>query len=228
MKTVWRRHGFILRVPVQVSIRAPELSPGRPSITSTASAVWLFQSAPRSYPRGDVLRRVGSLVSVCFNPRPGAIPGATAGKRPVSRAGACFNPRPGAIPGATQPSGLGRGWGSCFNPRPGAIPGATPRMRSSARPPKSFNPRPGAIPGATQSRKVVRADFRVSIRAPELSPGRPDAFWKTVALSVFQSAPRSYPRGDILQTCGKSSMTMFQSAPRSYPRGDVPLFRKTK
>src|SRR5260221_482602 len=61
----------------------------------------------------------------------------------------------------------------------------------------------------------------VSIRAPELPPGRYLHPRRRHRPRAFQSAPRSYLRGDPTPSFHARSRNWFQSAPRSYLRGDL-------
>ncbi len=229
--------------PRQVSIRAPELSPGRPVVIPAIRREPKFQSAPRSYPRGDRWRGWPMPRPRSFNPRPGAIPGATKLQPQAQPLYSVSIRAPELSPGRPGTRRRGRPHQQGFNPRPGAIPGATDGILALFCPTGCFNPRPGAIPGATRKKWCIIAGPCVSIRAPELSPGRPKGPLGDFALSKFQSAPRSYPRGDHYEPQRnrhhsvsirapelspgrpfahhqRAAGPMFQSAPRSYPRGD--------
>ena len=86
---------------LSVSIRAPELSPGRPAVFATPKAVVVFQSAPRSYPRGDSVDPSKMLSTLKFQSAPRSYPRGDKSAGSLTRTFCSFNPRPGAIPGAT-------------------------------------------------------------------------------------------------------------------------------
>ena len=158
-----------------------------------------FQSAPRSFDRGDTVELPTVTLRDGFNPRPGPSTGATQRYATVHIPLTCFNPRPGPSTGATL--GCRR---DCRLPgvsirapvlRPGRLPGRGPSQRIDSvsirapvlrpgRPPLNFPP----LPYGT-----------VSIRAPVLRPGRLQIRTCYVRIAEFQSAPRSFDRGDALQ-----------------------------
>ena len=215
--TLPRRRGHLLR---HVSIRAPELSPGRPArslfrvsislfqsaprsyprgdlrVLLPAPSPWLFQSAPRSYPRGDTRESRTGTTSTSFNPRPGAIPGATR-RHPGNPQGAQVSIRAPELSPGRPLARMAHAPASEFQSAPRSYPRGDQTPASGTATLFCFNPRPGAIPGATWN-----------------APPRPPA------PARFQSAPRSYPRGDGRNTRSFLPYWLFQSAPRSYPRGD--------
>ena len=156
----------------------------------------MFQSAPRSFDRGDAFSNPCFPSPRCFNPRPGPSTGATRFALTAAAAGAGFNPRPGPSTGATAAAGRCHSSGevsirapvlrpgrrprfcrpACrwngFNPRPGPSTGATRSVLRGKQACNSFNPRPGPSTGATDARVFLPVVVQVSIRAPVLRPGR--------------------------------------------------------
>src|SRR5256885_2147454 len=156
-----------------VSIRAPVLRPGRLSVSKALAISLMFQSAPRSCDRGDV---VGLLFAahVCgFNPRPGLATGAT------STAKSSANSRPVSIRAPVLRPGRH------FTHHEEEI-----YSEVSIRAPVL---RPGRLANGVF---VAGLDAPVSIRAPVLRPGRRQGRPDLGGIVMFQSAPRSCDRGD--------------------------------
>ena len=88
-------------------------------------------------------------------------------------------------------------------------------------PQAGFNPRPAVSCGATyQALGSRRALYNVSIRAPQSPAGRRQDRWFDHWTIRFQSAPRSLLRGDKVPIWTSICSRKFQSAPRSLLRGD--------
>src|SRR5260221_580293 len=180
----------------------------------------MFQSAPRSYLRGDVERIGIARAAQCFNPRAGVTSGAILAGQRLAVLRACFNPRPGVTSGAIVlkgpegraadvsirapelPPGRSMTLTPPPTPKPVSIrapelpPGRCALPLLSTGPRSCFNPRPGVTSGAMPGGVQGAAPRAVSIRAPELPPGRSTAFATAAQGAKFQSAPRSYLRGD--------------------------------
>ena len=180
----------------------------------------MFQSAPRSRDRGDCSRPAKSI-------------------RP-----ACFNPRPGLATGATTLSPDMQAFVQVSIRAPVSRPGRPPTICTAGSLLRSFNPRPGLATGATEKPVNQPHPSSVSIRAPVSRPGRQASCSSHQPKRLFQSAPRSRDRGDLL--CGSIILhleqvsirapvsrpgrplfiekaihfPLFQSAPRSRDRGD--------
>ena len=85
---------------------------------------------------------------------------------------------------------------------------------------RSFNPRPALSCGATGSAQYGRGVREVSIRAPHFHAGRRSPCRDTSAHPRFQSAPRTFMRGDAQGGSEAIKLLAFQSAPRTFMRGD--------
>ena len=84
-----------------------------------------------------------------------------------------------------------------------------------------FNPRPALSCGATLLVHLPAQPTEVSIRAPHFHAGRRRQAMSCSARWVtFQSAPRTFMRGDDKGMVAQLSMSEFQSAPRTFMRGD--------
>ena len=60
-----------------VSIRSPHKSKGRPPSAANAAFLWVFQSAPLTKARGDVVLVLSTVGAACFNPLPSQKQGET-------------------------------------------------------------------------------------------------------------------------------------------------------
>ena len=180
---------------VKVSIRAPHFHAGRPLHISTDTAADLFQSAPRTFMRGDAPRHRRSPGLLLFQSAPRTFMRGDLLRRVYRRRVRSFNPRPALSCGATKKRAVrnalqavsiraphfhaGRRaseprparWRG-FNPRPALSCGAT--RTCPARSPSSirFNPRPALSCGATHLQDAANARLFVSIRAPHFHAGR--------------------------------------------------------
>ena len=162
----------------------------------------MFQSAPRSEPRGDSATRTTRPHRARFNPRPGANPGATSGYKASTTFLSVSIRAPERTPGRLGDRANVVGAVDGFNPRPGANPGATlggvlldHAFEVSIRAPER-------TPGRLADTGGWRGGQHVSIRAPERTPGRQEVLRCSLIPTWFQSAPRSEPRGD----CGPANM----------------------
>ena len=90
--------------PLYVSIRAPHFHAGRPTCRTQPTPACLFQSAPRTFMRGDASVSSEGNDRGRFNPRPALSCGATSAAAPAGSRPDCFNPRPALSCGATTPS----------------------------------------------------------------------------------------------------------------------------
>ena len=86
--------------------------------------------------------------------------------------------------------------------------------------PARFNPRPALSCGATKILRGCVILSGVSIRAPHFHAGRHAYCWADVIAAQFQSAPRTFMRGDLQGGQTTSGDILFQSAPRTFMRGD--------
>ena len=77
--------------------------------------------------------------------------------------------------------------------------GKTSFARLTTSPVTSFNPRPALSCGATGTAEFIEH-----------------------MVAAFQSAPRTFMRGDLLLLRIEELLTWFQSAPRTFMRGDLP------
>ena len=108
---------------------------------------------------------------------------------------------------------------------------------------RRFNPRPALSCGATAAGPGRGDLVIVSIRAPHFHAGRHAGYAHCFTFSMFQSAPRTFMRGDICPQAGCArdrvsiraphfhagrpfsycidpKLVVFQSAPRTFMRGD--------
>ncbi len=101
----------------------------------------------------------------------------------------------------------------------GDLPGAQPpaRDRVSIRTPVLRPGRPKTEAARANAKKV-------SIRTPVLRPGRLSGSGGHDQTFTFQSAPRSFDRGDTCFSRTRTPFHGFQSAPRSFDRGDQPSY----
>ena len=203
-----------------VSIRAPVLRPGR----LAGSRLYIHDAkvsirAPVLRPgrlHGDARQ---NLNPSCFNPRPGPSTGAT---HLVHRPALAdlFQSAPRSFDRGDHRTSTGGRGRACFNPRPGPSTGATCMLPGLLGPDFVSIRAPVLRPGRLQGSGEVTAHEQVSIRAPVLRPGRLDLVERWATLHKFQSAPRSFDRGDLTPKQKGIICMLFQSAPRSFDRGD--------
>ena len=159
------------RGPVCVSIRAPHFHAGRRHTPACRGSLPLFQSAPRTFMRGDGVGNCKPRSCISFNPRPALSCGATSSMTGnyntwlVSIRAPHFH---AGRPGQTCPLIT--------------VPG--------------FNPRPALSCGATPSHEQADSLHGVSIRAPHFHAGRRRPGQHAGPDGAFQSAPRTFMRGD--------------------------------
>ena len=158
--------------PDRVSIRAPHLRAGRQVHPHPQVTVRKFQSAPRTFVRGDVSKSRWAEEREWFQSAP----------RTFVRGDVC--------PGQHQQQADG------------------------------FNPRPAPSCGATDGQIGKARNLLVSIRTPHLRAGRLKIYDTIKTLDMFQSAPRTFVRGDRWLVCTSIPTQKFQSAPRTFVRGD--------
>src|ERR1017187_1244940 len=202
---------------MEVSIRAPRSSAGRPFVERDCPIPSKFQSAPRVLLRGDASNRGARRgLGRSFNPRPAFFCGAT------------ISPTNSAIYYTFQsaPRVLLRGDGVVKEQRLVRVEVSIRAPRSSAgrpgRPGRlphcygGFNPRPAFFCGATLWRARLPDPQQVSIRAPRSSAGRrlkPGC--KAGPRAEFQSAPPVLLRGDHLANKFGHLFHVSIRAPRS-------------
>ena len=206
---------------------------------------FLFQSAPRSYPRGDSKASMSPPESRSFNPRPGVTPGAmlllqffdvfavVSIRAPELPPGRSQNRRLRAVAGRVSirapelpPGRFASGtvmpeWYFQFQSAPRSYPRGDRDQPRDCTLRAGFNPRPGVTPGAIYSAGFIKQRELVSIRAPELPPGRSvDGGGIASGDDVSIRAPE-LPPGRCSRHYAMRGYCVFQSAPRSYPRGDA-------
>ena len=92
------------RVPILyiVSIRSPHKSKGRHRVERHAAYTVLFQSAPLTKARGDLVAAASKPTAASFNPLPSQKQGETARWRSNGWMRMCFNPLPSQKQGETH------------------------------------------------------------------------------------------------------------------------------
>ena len=158
-----------------VSIRSPHKSKGRRWTVRVFMTCWVFQSAPLTKARGDLVERAQAAAATGFNPLPSQKQGETAKKGWLLHDMPCFNPLPSQKQGETD--GLKNLLKHLigFNPLPSQKQGET-RQRLLVRiQHTSFNPLPSQKQGETSRLRRVFAVSWVSIRSPHKSKGRPSS-----------------------------------------------------
>ena len=148
-----------------VSIRAPHFHAGRPDQGVTRVDTGAFQSAPRTFMRGDM-----RVIAVHDG---------------IER----FNPRPALSCGATNASQL--------RSTPSDVSIRAPHFHAGRR------------EGLVKNVLVLI----VSIRAPHFHAGRPGSATMDMMRSLFQSAPRTFMRGDRLPGRGRQPGRGFNPRP---------------
>ena len=92
-----------------------------------------------------------------------------------------------------------------------------------------FNPLPSPKQGETLQNVMGKASTVVSIRSPHRSKGRQSKYLVGWPSGLFQSAPLTEARGDLIIRREKMATYVFQSAPLTEARGDSLLcWRLTK
>ena len=138
--------------------------------------------------------------------------------------GACFNPLPSQKQGETRIIFRIRRLVQRFNPLPSQKQGETPVDNRSAGSPPCFNPLPSQKQGETGFGSATVCGFAVSIRSPHKSKGRHcQSLQVPWFISLFQSAPLTKARGDLLDRARRGKVLRFQSAPLTKARGDFYL-----
>ena len=229
---------------VFVSIRAPHFHAGRPLMAANVDQPSLFQSAPRTFMRGDHSAQMMTAHIISFNPRPalscgatnessvGGTQGTVSIRAPHFHAGR--RPRGGGYAGdwmfQSAPRTFMRGdcaqrcWAGelCVSIRAPHFHAGRPKSSSDTRRDpafqsaprtfmrgdqpevlreayeKGFNPRPALSCGATIHSDPERGELHVSIRAPHFHAGRPALDDASRQRMKFQSAPRTFMRGDVI------------------------------
>ncbi len=92
----------MLQSPLMVSILARHKCRAQPVDRLGLVVVIWFQSSPGTSAGRNLLSMVLMAISMCFNPRPARVPGATGFRISFDCWLLCFNPRPARVPGATM------------------------------------------------------------------------------------------------------------------------------
>ena len=180
----------------------------------------LFQSAPLTEARGDIVSVTGRPRWSGFNPLPSPKQGETFDLERKGRQVGCFNPLPSPKQGETLKV-IGVEQPEKFQ----SAPLTEARGDSSASPSlsgtSSFNPLPSPKQGETKHLQLCARTDRVSIRSPHRSKGRPDLDALKRYTNLFQSAPLTEARGDWNPASRPYVSALFQSAPLTEARGDA-------
>ena len=174
---------------ITVSIRSPHRSKGRQINQVRYPQLPLFQSAPLTEARGDTCVPTFADQHLCFNPLPSPKQGETEW---------CYPGRPGWAVSIRSPH-RSKGRHSSKSVEGGEI-------LVSIRSPHRSKGRPSNERSATRSSPV-------SIRSPHRSKGRPIAYLNANDAVLFQSAPLTEARGDIVVEPFDFDRTRFNPLP---------------